>query len=165
MAFLAHPEGGGIQLIARCRFLKSGQASNELLKSTACAKSALALISLIALCTCAVAQDNSADYLNNKADYWYKRGLNLTGSGSYEEALGSYDKAIQINPKYAGAWDGRASTLRSLSLSKHDANEYNESLQAYDTAIGLYDDAVKANPQDINALYYKGLALSDNEVL
>lgn len=148
-------------MVARYKFLKSGQASNKLLKSTVCAKSALALISLIALCACAIAQDNSADYLNNKADYWYKRGLNLTGSGSYEEALGSYDKAIQINPKYAGAWDGRASALRSLSLLKRDTNDYNESLQAYDKAIGLYDDAIKANPQDINALYYKGLALSN----
>jgi tetratricopeptide (TPR) repeat protein len=111
-----------------------------------------------------MAQENVSDYSSNKADYWYNKGLILAGAGSYDEAYRAYDKAIQINPNNAGAWDGEALTLRALALSRHDLHEYNESLKAFDIAIEQYDKAIKAYPKDANNWYFRGLALSDKAI-
>lgn len=121
---------------------------------------ALLLTAFIFLSTCTMAQMNSTNYIDKKADYWYQRGLQSAGERSYEEALQAYDKAIQINPDHTGAWDGKALALKSLALSEDDPEKFNESLKAYDTSIELYNRRIEANPQDINALYYKGLALT-----
>jgi superkiller protein 3 len=121
---------------------------------------AVLLTAFIFLCVFAVAQEDTTDYWNKKANYWYQRGLEHAGSGSYEEALEAYNKAIEMNPENVGAWDGKALVLRSLSLSERDPIKYSESLESYDRAIELYNMKIEANPQDINALYYKGLALT-----
>lgn len=130
-------------------------------KSMVLARLVLLLISLATLVVCAIAQGSDSNYTSNKADYWYKKGLMLAGAGSYDEAFRAYDKAIQIDPDNAGAWNGEALTLRALSFSRHDLHEYNESLKASDNAAELYDKAIKANPQDANNWYFKGLTLSD----
>lgn len=122
---------------------------------------ALLLAAFILLCTFAMAQEgDDKTYIDKKTDYWYQRGLQSAGEGSYEEALLAYDKAIQIDPENVGAWDGKALALKSLSFIEHDPDRFNESLKAYDMAIEMYDRKIKANPQDTNALYYKGLALT-----
>ncbi len=122
---------------------------------------AISLLLLAFLSAFALAQDTSTDYSQKKSDYWYKRGLGSSGTGAFEDALNSYDKAIQLDPENADAWSAKAFALRSLSISAHDPNEYNESLKAYDKAIGLYDDDLLANPRDVNLWYYKGLALGE----
>jgi tetratricopeptide (TPR) repeat protein len=119
---------------------------------------------LAALITCSIAQENGSDYSSNQADYWLNKGLILAGAGSYDEAYRAYDKAIQIDPKNAGAWNGEALTLRALALSRHDLHEYNESLKAFDMAIEQYDRAIKADPKDANNWYFRGLALSDKAI-
>ena len=55
-------------------------------------KLALVLVSLAALCTCGVAQDETAES-------WLKKGYDLSAKGSHEQALQAYDKAIQIDPE------------------------------------------------------------------
>ena len=120
---------------------------------------AISLLVLASLCTSVLAQ--STEYSQQKSDYWYKRGLGSSGTGAFVDALQSYDKALQFDPKNADVWRNKAFALRSLSLSKHDPIKYNESLKAYDKAVELYDDLLRANPQDVNVWYYKGLALSE----
>ena len=34
-------------------------------------------------------------------------GKKLSGEGKYEEAIASYDKAIELDPKYTNAWNGK----------------------------------------------------------
>jgi tetratricopeptide (TPR) repeat protein len=121
---------------------------------------ALLLTAFIFLCIFAIAQEDNTSYVDKKTDYWYQRGLQSAGEGSYKEALLAYDKAIQIDPENVGAWDGKALALKYLSFAENDTDKYNESLEAYDKAIELYDRKIEANPQDTNALYYKGLALT-----
>lgn len=140
------------------------QINHSARKSRLVVEFVLLLISLGALITCAIAQENVSDYSSNKADYWYNKGLILAGTGSYDEAYRAYDKAIQINPDNAGTWYGEALTLRALSFIRHDLQEYNESLKAFNIAIEKYDIAIKADPQDANNWYYKGLALSDKAI-
>jgi len=123
------------------------------------------LVVLAALGSCALAQETSPDYSQKRADYWYKRGLESTGTGDFDDALQSFSEAIQIEPENAAIWSGRALALQSLYSSLHDPNSYNESLKAYDEAIRLYGEALQSNSQDANNWYYKGLALSDKTAL
>ena len=109
----------------------------------------LALAIIAAFCTFALAEDSGSDYSFKKADYWYMRGLILSGEGAYEEALKNYEKALQAYPERAIAfWDGKAAALASLSLSSKDASKFNDSLQAYDMAVKLYDDSLKSDSSD-----------------
>ncbi len=123
------------------------------------------LATIFAFCTFAQAEDSGSDYSLKKADYWYKRGLALSGEGAYEEALKNYDKALQAYPKKAAFWDGKAAALASLSLSRKDASRFNDSLLAYDTAITLYDESLKSDSGDANVWYYRGQALSNKASL
>jgi tetratricopeptide (TPR) repeat protein len=126
---------------------------------------AISLFVLVALASCALAQDTSQDYSQKKADYWYKRGLESTSSGNFNEAIQSFSKAIQMDPENAAIWNGNAIALGALYFSKRDPNSYNESLKAYNRAIELYNKTLQSNPQDVNTWYYKGLALSDKAAL
>jgi tetratricopeptide (TPR) repeat protein len=125
----------------------------------------LALAIIAVFCTFALAVDSGSDYSFKKADYWYKRGLILSGEGAYEEALKNYEKALQVYPENAAFWDGKAEALASLSLSNNDASKFNDSLQAYDTAIKLYNNSLKPDQGDANIWYYRGLALSNKALM
>ena len=122
----------------------------------------------------------------NMAEDWFNKGQELFRNGSMEEALGAYDKAIELNPQYGMAWGGRASALPSLK-------RYNESLDAYDKAIKTwpandteriselwvlkgntfqmagrpkeafkaYDEAIRIYPQNFDAWIWKGDSLKN----
>jgi len=107
---------------------------------------------------------------------WFKQGVDLDRIGRYEEALGLYDKAIEINPQYAQAWYNKGVALDRLG-------KYEEALDAFDRAIKMnpryalvraldlvrigkdkealdaYDKAIEINPQYAQAWYNKGVAL------
>jgi tetratricopeptide (TPR) repeat protein len=138
----------------------AGRVGNRMLRRGFMPLLALLLTVFIILCAFASAQEGDSDYGSKQANYWYQRGLEHAGSGSYGEALEAYNKAIELDPENVGAWDGRALALKSLSLSERDPNKFSESLKSYDKSIELYEDKIEANPQDINALYYKGMALT-----
>lgn len=103
----------------------------------------LAVLSV--LCLAAVAQENTAED-------WYKKGIESINSGSSEEAIKSYDRALEINPDYADAWNGKASALGIQG--KHQ-----DAVQAFDKAIESYDNIIEVNPKDAEAWYGKGTAL------
>jgi tetratricopeptide (TPR) repeat protein len=49
--------------------------------------------------------------LNSTQHYdlvWYNRGVALGNLGRYDEAVTSYDRAVEINPNYDLAWYNRA---------------------------------------------------------
>ena len=74
------------------------------------------------------------------SDDYLKRGHNQTLMGRYEDAIKTYAKAIELNPKNAKAW-----LFKGLALSF--LNKYDESIPAYDKAIELkpdYDEAAAA---------------------
>jgi tetratricopeptide (TPR) repeat protein len=62
----------------------------------------------------------------------------------YNEAIQCYDKALEINPRDAKAWNNKG-------LAYADMNKYNEAIQCYDKALEI-------NPRDAEAWYNKGLA-------
>lgn len=120
----------------------------------------IVLMALATLFISTLSQGNDTTYSNNKADYWYKRGLDASGKGDYKDAIASYDKAIKINPDNAAYWDGKAALLASLSTKLKNPAYLNDSVNAYNKAIELYNESLNKNPTDFNLYYYKGLALS-----
>jgi len=63
----------------------------------------------------------------------YKKANTFYELQRYEDALSSYQKAIEIQPEYAQAWNGQAKVLYEL-------NSYQEALLAYDKAIQIEPD-------------------------
>ena len=63
----------------------------------------------------------------------YDEGLVLNNQGKYDEAIQAYDKAIEINPQYAVAWNYKGIAL------------YNQHM--YDEAIQACDKAIEIDPQ------------------
>jgi tetratricopeptide (TPR) repeat protein len=62
----------------------------------------------------------------------------------FNESIQAYDKAIELNSRYAEAWYNKG---------------YAPSKQGnYDEAIKAYDEAIKLNPNYAKAWYNKGIA-------
>lgn len=53
---------------------------------------------------------------------WFNRGFALDHLGRYEEAIASYDRALQLNPEDDRVKNNQRETLMLL---QNDANDYN----------------------------------------
>ncbi|WP_017316865.1 serine/threonine-protein kinase [Mastigocladopsis repens] len=67
----------------------------------------------------------------------YKQANTLYELQRYEDALSVYEKAVNIRPDYAQAWNGQGKTL-------YEVKEYKEALAAYDKAIQIEPDYLEA---------------------
>jgi tetratricopeptide (TPR) repeat protein len=72
------------------------------------------------------------------------KGVALLNLGNYEEAIKCYDKAIEIEPNNAEAWNNKGIVLGRLSN--------------YEEAIACYDKAIELNPTDGRAWYNRAWA-------
>lgn len=106
-------------------------------------------------------------------------GLALYNKGKYDDAIKAFDKAIELNPQLADAWNNKGVSLKAQ-------NKYDEAIVASDKAIelnprlakawfnkglalgyqGKYDEAIQAynrsieiDPEDADVCYNKGMAL------
>ncbi|MGK7929086.1 MAG: tetratricopeptide repeat protein [Spirulina sp.] len=80
----------------------------------------------------------------NKLSLFLELGNILVADRQYEEAIASYDKAVEINPNYDAAWYNRGVALYNLGR--------------YEEAIASYDKAVEINPNYDAAWYNRGNA-------
>jgi tetratricopeptide (TPR) repeat protein len=76
----------------------------------------------------------------NNVEGWVMKGYALHNLQRYDEAIASYDKAIEINPNDADAWHNKGTALDELG-------KYNEAIACYDKAIEINPDSldIKAN--------------------
>jgi tetratricopeptide (TPR) repeat protein len=74
---------------------------------------------------------------SSNATELYKRGDTLLELKRYDDALASYNRAVELKPEYAAAWDGKGDTLLALK-------RYEEARNAYDKAIQLQPDYSEA---------------------
>ncbi len=93
-------------------------------------KFAIAMLAIATLCASAMAQENTANG-------WLKKGYELMGNGSYEEATKAMQKAVELDPENATLWDAKAQSLAFAVSFSGNLSEYNESLKAQDKAIEL----------------------------
>ena len=54
----------------------------------------------------------SVDHDSIKANDLLVEGKGLYGAGKYEEAVASYDKALEIKPEFADVWYNKGMALR-----------------------------------------------------
>ena len=66
------------------------------------------------------------------------------GDGDYNAAIKCYDQAININPKYAFAFNGKGNAL------------YN--LKRYRDAVASCDQVLKIDPKHANAIKFRKIA-------
>ncbi|MEL7038892.1 MAG: tetratricopeptide repeat protein [Cyanobacteria bacterium J06592_8] len=89
-----------------------------------------------------VEADLSSD---DQAKLYRELGRLLAATQNYEEAIASYDKAVEIQPDYAQAWNNRGLELYYL--------------ERYTEAVQSYDKALEIQPDDAKAWYNRGFAL------
>ena len=75
----------------------------------------------------------------------FKQGTEHFNLGRYEDALTSYDKALEINPDFSKAWYNRGNVLTELDR--------------YEDALISFDKALEIDPDFSEAWYYHGAAL------
>jgi tetratricopeptide (TPR) repeat protein len=81
------------------------------------------------------------------SDSWFKAGNDDMMKENYEDAIINYDKVIELNPSFVGAWNNKGIALYRLTK--------------YEDAINCYDKAIEINPNHVNAWYNKAKAFRD----
>lgn len=111
------------------------------------ARFVVAMLAIAIFCVSALAQENTADG-------WMKKGYELMGNGSYEEATKAMQKAVELDPKNATLWDAKAQSLAFAVSFSGNLSEYSESLKAQDKAIEL-------DPKNSTLLVHKGFLIAN----
>jgi len=119
-------------------------------------------------------KDNSMN-----AEELFKQGINFCNLERYEEALKAFEKAIEINPQFVEAWNGKGIALYNRERYKEALKAFNKAIKIdpqfaeaqyskgvafggrgeYKKARRAYERTVKINPQFVEAWYNKGFAL------
>ena len=58
--------------------------------------------------------DSSASFSRASAWAWARKGRTLRLLVRYDEALASYDRALELNSRFAWAWTGKGQVLERL---------------------------------------------------
>jgi tetratricopeptide (TPR) repeat protein len=113
------------------------------------------------------------------AGYWNIRGTDLNRQGLYEDAIDSFDKAIEIDPTNAKAWNNKGYAFMFLGNNNESLYYFNKAIDldpkyaiAWNnkaTALintGMYEEAIycsewviEMDPNDADAWNNKGTAL------
>lgn len=73
----------------------------------------------------------------NNATEQFNRGKTLASLKRYQQAIGAYQRAIELKPDYVEAWKNKGDVLYNMK-------KYQEALDAYDKAIQIKPDYVEA---------------------
>ena len=76
----------------------------------------------------------SVDHDSIKANDLLVEGKRLYDARKYEEAIASFDKAIEIKPKFADVWSSKGDALRRL--------------KKYEEAVASFDKAIEIKPKN-----------------
>jgi tetratricopeptide (TPR) repeat protein len=82
----------------------------------------------------------------------YQQGMNLLLAGNSEQAIGCFDRVLQINSNLAEAWDGKGTALVTLAMR-------NNNIMGMNDALRCFEEAIRIMPQYADAWYGKGLCI------
>ncbi|WP_103899353.1 tetratricopeptide repeat protein [Petrotoga halophila] len=114
---------------------------------------------------------------------WFKKGVELSELGRYEEALRAFEKAIEINPQDDKARFGKGVALGELGRHEDALEAYEKVIEInpqfaeswfakgveliklgrYEDALKAYEKAIEINPQYADAWVNKGVELGEFE--
>jgi dienelactone hydrolase len=77
-----------------------------------------------------------------------QEGLTLYSSRKYADSINRYNKAIEIDPNHADAWNDKGVSLKALGNNEE--------------AIKCFDKALEIDPNHVEALTNKGAALGES---
>ena len=80
-----------------------------------------------------------------KPEDYYSRGVDFYYKGQYKLALKAFEKAIEIKPDYADAWNNKGAALYKLDRP--------------DEALKAFEKAIEIKPDYADAWYNKGITL------
>ena len=83
-------------------------------------------------------------FLTATAEEYLRQGNKKRSEGYIDDAISNYNRAIELNPRFAEAYVGRG-------------NAYMDG-EEYELAIADYDDALRLNPDDAVAYFYRAFA-------
>jgi tetratricopeptide (TPR) repeat protein len=66
---------------------------------------------------------------DDESEEWFDRGNVLSKLGRYEEAISSYDRAIEIKPDKHEAWSSRGITIGILHGYQAEINSHHQAFQ------------------------------------
>jgi len=125
------------------KLVESKPVNNSLLKlSSSGVKFVLFFMAMTFLCTSALAQETNAIY-------WAAQGDDLLRKGSPNEALGAYEKSLNLDPENESILLGVATMHHILQV------------QAATKALDIIEKKLEMNPQDMNAWGNRGVALTN----
>jgi len=116
---------------------------------------------------------------DQRASLLFEQGNIFVANNQNEEAIASYDEALQIKPDYHQAWYNRGIALGNLGRNEEGITSYDRALEIkpdyheawnnraiplailgrYEEAIASYDRALQFKPDDHQAWYDRGFAL------
>jgi tetratricopeptide (TPR) repeat protein len=122
--------------------------------------------------------EQNSELLNHEA--WISTGIDLFEQERYEEAISSFDRAIEIKPDYHEIWYCRGCALRDLGRYEEAITSYDRAIEIkpdkkswycrgcalrdlgrYEEAITSCDRAISIDPNYHDAWYLKGIILCD----
>ncbi len=122
----------------------------------------------------------SNQHNHSTAEIEFYRGNENANLGKYKEAIENYDKAIELNPKYADAYNNRGNAKLHSGKNEEAIEDYNKAIELdpqYDTyynrgnaklhsgkneeAIEDYNKAIELNPKYAKAYNNRGFTKSD----
>jgi hypothetical protein len=111
----------------------------------------------------------------------YNKGNSLLTLGRYDDAIACYDKALAIDPGFAGAWSNKGTSLNNLgrygeaipcfdkalaidpgiAIAWNNKGNSIDNLGRYEEALVCFDKALAIDPDYRNAWYNKGISLNN----
>jgi tetratricopeptide (TPR) repeat protein len=116
----------------------------------------------------------------NNSRAWYNKAKALEESGNHQEALKSYNRAIEIQPEYYYAWNNRGNILDELGNHQEAIKAYDKAIEIkpgyyeawnnkgttvallgkHEEAITCFNKVIEINPESYEAWYNKGATLA-----
>ena len=123
-------------------------------------------------------EGKQAGKVEESATSAYFNGLMLQFTRQYREAIPHYDKAIQLDPRYADAYSNRGLAYAELGQYERAIQDYNDAIRLklgdalahdsrgfayaglghYERAIEDYNGALRINPRYARAFARRGIA-------